>query len=741
MRTGRLLTRRVLALAGSVILLAGSIAVPASVGAAERAAHTNTARGTVTDRGRIDARAAAKAAAASPRALPAPRAPLRAGPKHLKEGPASLRATTGKDAPRITSVSPVVVQSFPGNGDDRDGLSLEPPDPWIAVNASYVVQATNGLVRMSTRSGAEVLAVPTWAMFGLYPDESDSDPRILWDPTHSRWVGVLLAYVETVDGISSGALLLAVSETADPTGAWDVRGYAYDEPSGLNAALPDYPGLSSSSDKIVMTANVFDHLETSYLGASLIVVRWSDILSGTPSAPVLWTADDPSLITIRPAIVQSASSDVHLVAEDASTGDLLYAKLSGSAPASPTWFIPSGSSPFCSTNQPSQPGVPATISNAVDERPTDAVWQSDVLALVSTCAFLGDDFVRVTRLSTSGTPTVLTDELIGPGSGTDSYMGGIGYTRDGSLVLSYTESSTSQYASTHITSQNGGSWTSPALVQPGGATYLGGRWGDYVGVATDPTGTGAVWAANQYADAGGSWATQVMRIAVDGLAPSVSGPTQALIAGTAVGSQVDSGAVPVKVSWTATDTGSGIDGSRLRVNQFGTGFVAAGSTRTATTLTRNHFWRLSTDVWDSSYAYSVVATDAYGNVSSEVPGPTLTPVVYKETTGTTYAGTWRTTTSTSYLNGAARYASTAGASATFKTSGRSFGFVTTRASTRGKVKVYLDGVYKGTVTLTSSATRYRTLAYVVSFPSSGTHTIKLVVASGRVDVDGFVVLR
>jgi hypothetical protein len=35
----------------------------------------------------------------------------------------------------------------------------------------------------------------------------------------------------------------------------------------------------------------------------------------------------------------------------------------------------------------------------------------------------------------------------------------------------------------------------------------------------------------------------------------------------------------------------------------------------------------------------------------------------------------------------------------------------------------------------------RDLAYVVSFSTSGTHTIKVVVVSGRVDVDAFVVLR
>ena len=43
--------------------------------------------------------------------------------------------------------------------------------------------------------------------------------------------------------------------------------------------------------------------------------------------------------------------------------------------------------------------------------------------------------------------------------------------------------------------------------------------------------------------------------------------------------------------------------------------------------------------------------------------------------------------------------------------------------------------------MTSSTTKYRNLAYVVGFPTSGTHTLKLVVYSGRVDIDAFVVLK
>jgi hypothetical protein len=53
----------------------------------------------------------------------------------------------------------------------------------------------------------------------------------------------------------------------------------------------------------------------------------------------------------------------------------------------------------------------------------------------------------------------------------------------------------------------------------------------------------------------------------------------------------------------------------------------------------------------------------------------------------------------------------------------------------------VDGVLATTLTLTSGRTRGRNLAWAFTFGRSGTHTIRVVAASGRVDVDAFVVLR
>ena len=65
-------------------------------------------------------------------------------------------------------------------------------------------------------------------------------------------------------------------------------------------------------------------------------------------------------------------------------------------------------------------------------------------------------------------------------------------------------------------------------------------------------------------------------------------------------------------------------------------------------------------------------------------------------------------------------------------------------NTLGSVKVYVDGVYRGAVSLNASSTAWRQVVYVRGFSSSGTHTIKLVCAGTaghpKIDLDAFVVL-
>jgi hypothetical protein len=109
-----------------------------------------------------------------------------------------------------------------------------------------------------------------------------------------------------------------------------------------------------------------------------------------------------------------------------------------------------------------------------------------------------------------------------------------------------------------------------------------------------------------------------------------------------------------------------------------------------------------------------------------------------------YHGTWTVSTSTSFSGGSARYATVSGASASLTTTARSLAFVTTIASTRGAVRIYVDGTLRVTLNL-AGTTAFRRVAYATSWSSVGTHTIKIVVVGTagrpRIDLDAFEVVR
>ena len=99
-------------------------------------------------------------------------------------------------------------------------------------------------------------------------------------------------------------------------------------------------------------------------------------------------------------------------------------------------------------------------------------------------------------------------------------------------------------------------------------------------------------------------------------------------------------------------------------------------------------------------------------------------------------------TSSSYSGGSLRYATAAGASANYTFVGSSVAWVSALGPGRGSAAVYLDGVYRATVSLYAATAASRRIVYAASWASQGTHAIRVVVVGTaghpRVDVDAFV---
>ncbi|MEO5939843.1 MAG: hypothetical protein ABIZ72_02890, partial [Candidatus Limnocylindrales bacterium] len=162
----------------------------------------------------------------------------------------------------VTTTNPVVeAVSSAGTGDPAGLFGIEPPDPWVAVGPDTVVQSTNVGLRMTDRSLGTVLDKPLQDFFGITEipnyDAVSFDPRVVYDSLHGRWVAVETSfdcYADPANGINvgTGYLDLAVSDSADPRLGWSIISIPFTD------AIPDYPGLGTSTDKVVLSSNLFE---------------------------------------------------------------------------------------------------------------------------------------------------------------------------------------------------------------------------------------------------------------------------------------------------------------------------------------------------------------------------------------------------------------------------------------------------------------------------------------------------
>jgi hypothetical protein len=194
------------------------------------------------------------------------------------------------------------------------------------------------------------------------------------------------------------------------------------------------------------------------------------------------------------------------------------------------------------------------------------------------------------------------------------------------------------------------------------------------------------------------------------------------------------GLAPVRIAWSGSDVGSGIDHYELVQRIDGGPWVPTSLTGTSTTRS----------LYGHTYQFGVRAIDRAGNVGAWVYGSSFKIAgVSQASSAVHYAGSWTTSTSTQWWGGTARSSSKAGSTASYTFTGKSIAWVGLKASNRGKANVYVNGVLKATVDLRSTTVQKQVVVWAANYSTSArrTVTIKVLGTSGRprVDVDGFIV--
>jgi beta-N-acetylhexosaminidase len=219
---------------------------------------------------------------------------------------------------------------------------------------------------------------------------------------------------------------------------------------------------------------------------------------------------------------------------------------------------------------------------------------------------------------------------------------------------------------------------------------------------------------------------------LDSSPPVDSAPRSTLYAPATLGTTT----VPTRTSWSASDPCS-ISGYTLERRVDAHGWIIQPLPSPTSTAIRQAL------TIGSTYRFVVRATDGAGNTSGWSYGPVVVPAV-RESSSTLvrFSRGWRTVWGTGYSGGATRYATAAGAWASYTFTGTAVGWVSEVGPTRGSARVYVDGDYVTTVNLHAATTGLRRIVYATSWPSQGTHTLKIIVLGtaghARIDADAFV---
>ena len=234
--------------------------------------------------------------------------------------------------------------------------------------------------------------------------------------------------------------------------------------------------------------------------------------------------------------------------------------------------------------------------------------------------------------------------------------------------------------------------------------------------------------------------------AADTTAPTVTAPTVRLPVGVQLSDGVPT-AVPVDVSWTASDPDDGLGASDLELAVNGGGFAAMSLPSAAATGTR------FPAAVGATYTFRARGTDQHGNVGDWGEGPlfarprqlTESPtvtVLAQQETAATLTGTWTSGQAPDSWGGSTITTRDTAATASFTVQGEYVGIVCATGPGRGAADVYVDGQQRGHFSTASVLTTPRRILAVVALRWYDQHTIRLA-ATGTdpLEVDGIVILR
>ncbi|HKC25867.1 MAG TPA: hypothetical protein VKF32_14055, partial [Thermoanaerobaculia bacterium] len=164
------------------------------------------------------------------------------------DDPRTLEASSRAVAPLTPGpLSPATSASFLALGDNNTFI---PPDTNGAAGPSHLMVTLNSQIRVQDKTGANLSTKTLDTFWSSVAGTGTFDPRVSYDPYGGRWI---VAGADDANSSTSG-ILVGVSQTSDPTGAWNLYKVDVD---ATNTYWADFPTLGFNKDWIVVQTNRF----------------------------------------------------------------------------------------------------------------------------------------------------------------------------------------------------------------------------------------------------------------------------------------------------------------------------------------------------------------------------------------------------------------------------------------------------------------------------------------------------
>ncbi len=432
-----------------------------------------------------------------------------------KAPPAGVPAAAPGIGPSIPSPAPLA--SFQALDDNNTSI---PPDTNGAVGPNHLTTTLNSQIRIQNRAGGIISTVSLLSFWTGLGHTDVFDPKVLYDPFANRWMFTTVASRNS----ATSAILIAVSQTNDPTGVWNR--FSIDADS-MNTKWADFPSIGFNKDWIVINVNMFNNVGNAFAQTNNLVCVKANIYANiTPAGTFKFFNFVGFGGTIGPAITYDNTLATEYFLQDwngnsGGNGFLRIYTLTGPVGAEvmtaggfptatgATWdFVPPGSADFAP-----QMGSAVKIQNN-DSRMRNVVYRNGSLWTTHTVFLPAGGAATRSAVQwwqiNPGTLAVQQRARINDVTGTNFFaFPSIAVNSVEDVFIGYSRFSATQFASANYSGRRASdpinTLRDDAVLKAGEDCYfkifsgIRNRWGDYSNTVVNPANDFDMWTIQEYA--------------------------------------------------------------------------------------------------------------------------------------------------------------------------------------------------------------------------------------------------